>query len=193
MELPCITLCTKEKGCFAWQNGYTDVSASELEALLKIGREIVCSLEAEVEARQLVIKLEQSSAVSECAEKLRKSAGNLKILERLDEKEAKLVASAVSVLKVEQTSRDAKLYQTFLRDVYYQCSRSLALLCAASLGKQRIISLNARDRIGLFQYLKRNQETFTSPALDSLAGKHQIPDEPGMFSLNLTVPMYHCS
>lgn len=191
MDLPCITLCTKERGHFVWQDGYTDVNTSELEALLKIGKDIVCSLEAEAEARQVAVKLEQSSLVSECAEKLQKCARNTKILGRLTEREAKLITSAVSVLKSEQTSRDGRLYQTFLADVYYECGVSLVVLSAASLGKQRIVSLNARDRIALLQYLKSFRVALTSPALDSLAEKHHIPCEPGTASL--TFSMYNCN
>jgi hypothetical protein len=154
-------------------------------------RDILCSLEAEAEARQLVVKLEQSSFVSECAEKLQKCAANIKILGRLAEREAKLVAAAVSVLKVEQPSRDGRLYQTFLLDVYHECGVSLVVLSAASLGKQRIVSLNARDRVALLQYLKTCRVALTSSALDSLIEKHQIPYEPG--TTRLTITLYHCN
>lgn len=179
MELPCIILCTKEKGHFPWQSGYTDVGDSDLETFAKISKELVFSLEAELKARQLVVKSDMPSAVLECAEKLSKSAKNIKILERLGGKEAKLVASAVDALKAEQTSRDGKLYQAFLNDIY-QCSRSLVVLCAASLGRQRVISMNSKERIALVQYFKSNQEALNSPGLDSIA-KTQIPEKSELF------------
>ena len=188
MDLPYITLHTKDKGLFAWQDGYKDVRASELEAFLKIGKEMVRSLEAEIEARQMVSEFEHSSVSSECAEKLWKCARQVKILERLDKREAKLVASAVSVLKVKQATRDGQIYQTLLHDIYHQCSPSLVVLSAASLGKQRIVSLNARDRVRLLHYLKSNREVLTSPALDSLVRKHQIPCLPG--TIGLATSMY---
>jgi hypothetical protein len=187
MDLPYITLHTKDKGLLAWQNGYTDVKTSELETFLKIGKEMVRSLEAEIEARQMVSELELSSASSECAEKLRKCASQIRILERLDKREAKLVASAVNVLKVEQSSRDGQVYQTLLHDIYHQCSPSLVVLSAASLGKQRIVSLNARDRVKLLHYLKSNREVLTSHALESLVRKHQIPSLPGTAGLTTSM------
>ena len=171
----------EKRGSFAWQQGYQDVSDSELETLLAISREFVRSLDSEVRARQLVLGPDQSSAVFECTEKLRRTLRNWSILGRLDKKESELVGSAIKTLLLEQTTREGKCYQTFLRDVYHQCNRTLVMLCAASLGKHRIASLNIGDRASLLQYLKQSQNTFTSPALESLAKKHHIPEEDGMY------------
>ncbi|KAF1922722.1 uncharacterized protein M421DRAFT_77276 [Didymella exigua CBS 183.55] len=179
MESPCIILSTEKRGSFTWKEGYEDVNDSDLETLLIISRETLYSLRSEVQARKLVLDPEQSSAVSECTEKVRKNVKNWSILERLDKKESELVDSAIKVLLSKQTTREGKCYQTFLRDVCCQCNRTLVMLCAASLGKHRIASLNAQDRTSLLQYLKQNQKALSSPALDSLAKKHQIPEKTG--------------
>jgi hypothetical protein len=179
MGSPCVLLRTEEKDCFAYLEGYEGVTNSELGTLLELGRETVRSLEAELETRQVLAKLEESNAVAECTEKLRKSMGNLKILGRLDEKATKLVRTAADILKVKQTNREGRLYQTFLRDIYCQCGREQVALCAAGLGKQRVVCLNAQDRIRLVHYVKINTAAFASPILNALVEKCQIPNNDG--------------
>lgn len=175
MELPSVALWTKERDYFPYHHGCGGVTNSELETLLERGRETVLSLEAELEKRQVATKLEPSSGVSECSEKLRKSTANLKILGRLDDRAVGLAVAAVETLTTEQTSRGSKTYQTFLGDILHHCGRGLVLLCAASLGKQKVVSLNFQDRIGLVHYLKSNKSAFEHPILDSLATEYQIP------------------
>ncbi|KAF1346383.1 hypothetical protein EJ07DRAFT_144197 [Lizonia empirigonia] len=195
METPSIFLCTDKKNSFTYQDGYQDVTDSELEDLLEIGRRLVFSLEAEVEARRLVAKVELSTAVYDCIAKLNKSVANLKTLERLNEKETKLIASATCILKAAQTSREGKLYQTFLRDIHRQCGRGLVLLCAASLGKQRTTSLNAKDRTQFVSHLKAIKGVFDFPILDALVKQHRVPNENGMlpsltFRLDATTDIF---
>lgn len=179
MDSPCVLLRTKKKDWFAYQNGYEGVTTSELQTLLELGRETVRSLEAELETRQILAKLEESNAVAECTEKLRKSMGNLKILGRLDKKAMNLVTTAANILKAKQTNREGKLYQTFLRDIHHQCGREQVVLCAAGLGKQRVVCLNAQDRIRLVHYVKINTAAFASPVLSALVERCQIPNRNG--------------
>jgi hypothetical protein len=179
MKPPCVFLCTEKKDCFAYQNGYEDVTTSELKILLELGRETIHSLEAELETRQVLVKLEESTAVAECTEKLRKSIENLKILGRLDKKATKLVTTAASILRSRPTNREGKLYQTFLRDIYRQCGREQVVLCAAGLGKQRVVCLNTQDRTRLVHYVKTNTAALTSPVLNALVDNCQIPNTNG--------------
>ncbi|PVH92350.1 hypothetical protein DM02DRAFT_575900 [Periconia macrospinosa] len=181
MKLPCVLLRTEKKNTFAYQDGYKDVTTAELEALLELGRETIHSLEAELEARQISAKFEESTAVAECIGKLRKSMEHLKILGRLDEKSTKLVATAARILRAKPTNREGRLYQTFLCDIHRQCGREQVVLCAAGLGKQRVVCLNAQDRIRLVHFVKINTAVFASPILDALVEKCQIPNTNELF------------
>ena len=44
------------------------------------------------------------------------------------------------------------MYRSFLRNVLRPCGRGLALLCAASLGKQRVVHLTEKNRTSLVGY-----------------------------------------
>lgn len=180
MALPCVALRTKERDYFPFHQGYEGITNSEIETLLEQGRGTVRSLEVELEKRHIATKLESSSGVSECKEKLRKSSGDFKILGRLDNRAAGLAVAAVETLATKQTNRGSEIYQTFLGDILRHCGRGLVLLCAASLGKQRVVSLNSRDRIELVRYLKSSKTAFESPVLDLLAEEYQIPGEDGV-------------
>jgi hypothetical protein len=179
MELPCVFLRTRTKDCFVYERGYEGVASSELETLLELGRATVRSLESEFETRGLSAKSKESKAFAECTEKLRKSMTNLKILGRLEKKATKLISSAIEILKLEQTTREGKLYQNFLSDIFRQCGREQVLLCAAGLGKQRVVCLTAQDRIGLVHYVKTNKAAFASPILDALVERCQLPNKDG--------------
>lgn len=182
MEAPC-TVSDFLKGInLAWQEGYEDIDGPELETLLAASREFVRSLEAELQARRPSTRPEPSKAVSDCIEKLQSCIKDWKILQRLNKKQTDLVHAASDALTIEQSTRDGALYQTFLRDVHRTCNRTLVLLCAASLGKQRIISLNTRDRTDLLQHLKLTQNALVVPALDPLA-QHLLPRDIGKPSI----------
>ncbi|KZM25629.1 uncharacterized protein EKO05_0001950 [Ascochyta rabiei] len=169
MEGPRATSSVVKGINFAWQEGYKDVDDSELETLLAVSREFVCSLETELQARRLSTRPEPSKAVSDCINKLQRRIKDWNILQRLNKKETDLVHAASDALTIEQSTRDGALYQAFLRDVHRTGNRTLVLLCAASLGKQRVISLNARERTDLLQILKLTRDALAVPALDSLA------------------------
>ena len=62
-------LQAKEKDSFFYQDSYNRVTDLELETLLKQSQEIVISLKAELDKRQIVAK-PQSPGVIECSEKL---------------------------------------------------------------------------------------------------------------------------
>jgi hypothetical protein len=177
MEAPSILMQTKDKGHFTSHGGYDGVTTSELQTLLELSRVTVRSIEAELENRQFAAQLKPKPAVTERIDKLNKTLTNLNVLGRLDQREARLVTTAVNILNIPQTTRDFKVYQAFLWDIIHHCGRGHALLCAASLGKQRVASLNAQDRIQLVHYFKINKSAFESSVLDSLATEYQVPHD----------------
>jgi hypothetical protein len=179
MSLPCVVLQTDRKSCFSFENGYEGITILELQTLLKLGRETVRSLEAELEKRGVVARLETSNKVKDCADKLRRTVEIIKTLERLETRGPGLVNTAVQVLETKQTSRDSKIYQAFLRDILHHCGPGTTLLCAAGLGKQRIISLNAPERTELVQYIKSHKTALESPILDKLALEYKIGNDSG--------------
>jgi len=115
-----------------------------------------------------------------CCEKLCKDSGAIKILERLSGRGPKLVDDAVQTLISSQTTRDSKVYQLFLHDILRHSSSGLLVLCAASLGKQRVVHLAEDDRIGLVSYIKDNKANLHCPALEILAQNYQIPSANGL-------------
>ena len=181
MESLRILLQTNERGSFTPQSGYERVTFPELKSLLEMCRLAGQSLEAELERRSVDLKPEQSEAVVQCVEKLKRSLGHFKTLGRLDERAKRLVIAATKILKTRQTSRDSRVYQTFLNDILSRCGRGLVLLCAASLGKERVHRLNSGDRIELVQYLKDNTAALQCSLLESLSMSYQIPKRNGMF------------
>jgi hypothetical protein len=176
MEHPRITLRTKDRDFFSHGDDYGGVTDAELEALLQQSRELVLSLETELENRQSV-RHGLPEGIRESCKKLYESAGNIRILGRLNDRDAKLAKAASIVMTVVQTNRGSKVYQVFLLDILRQCGRTLVLLCAASLGKQRVIALNEQSRTSLVHYVKTNMSSLNSPALDLLATEYGMPHE----------------
>lgn len=109
-----------------------------------------------------------SNLINEYETKLQMSLQQIKILSRLNPRAAKSVELAVSILTNEQTARGLKIYQDFLNDIKRQCGGGLALLCAASLGKQNITAMNMLARTSLVIHLTNKKASFCSPELDSL-------------------------
>lgn len=113
--------------------------------------------------------------IDACQTKLHEDAQEIRILERLTGHGPSLVDDAVSILTAKQTTRDSIIYQLFLRDMLRHCGSGLALLCASSLGKQRVVHLRAKDRSGLVVYVRDNKANLLSPALETLAKDYQVP------------------
>ncbi|KAL5375716.1 hypothetical protein PMIN02_011972 [Paraphaeosphaeria minitans] len=101
---------------------------------------------------------------------------NIKILGRLDAKGTKLAASAAAVLNTKTNNREGRISQTFLRDIHRQCGPEQVVLCAAGLGKQRVVCLNNKERTWLVQYVKSCAVIFASPFLHAVAQECQIPE-----------------
>ncbi len=121
--------------------------------------------------------------VNECYERISKSAKTIKILERLSDRGDKHVDKAVDILMTSQTTRESKVYQTFLHDILRQAGRGFVVLCAASLGKQRVVQLSDFDRVSLVRHVKDNKAALHCSALDSLADDFQVPSLDGLYNI----------
>lgn len=133
------------------------------------------SLEHELPAPKAGKSHDKKDGISECREKVFRDAETIKILERLTGRGPTLVDDALGILKAPQTTRDSIVYQLFLHDVLRFCGPGLVLLCASSLGKQRVVHLAAKDRTGLVGYLRDNKAKLLSPALETLAKEYKVP------------------
>ncbi|KAK5086192.1 hypothetical protein LTR70_007437 [Exophiala xenobiotica] len=183
MDTPGVFMRTAGRDLFSYQDGYERMSIPDLTMLLKQARETSQSLEAELLKRQVPVDHTRSNVVTECSHKLQKTARNLKVLGRLNDRETTLVAAAIEILETKQTNRESKIYQTFLDDIINFCGHAVALLCAASLGKQKLVSLNAEDRIQLVEYIKTNQSILKFTTLEEVVEKYQLSDRNGGITL----------
>jgi len=174
METPCVTLHTKERANLLSGDGFEGVTDAELETLLQKSRNTVVSLEAEFERRQLLTASTHSKEIDGYCDGLRKGFDKIKVLERLDEKAAEHVKTAVKILTTPQTDRSFKVYETFLHDVLRHCGPELVLLCAACLGKPKVGSLKKEGRIALLDHLKTKRLSYVSPILGRLATEYGI-------------------
>jgi hypothetical protein len=177
MDFPRLVMETEHKGSFCYQDGYDEVTAAEIQDLLRLGRETVLSLEEELARRQMSALNALPSAVKACIEKLQTSMNTLKVVQRLDEP-ANLISAAAETLKTDRTNRREKIYKQFLDDVRQQCGAGLVVLSSSSLGKRRIVELKNSERISLLGYLKSNFNSFKHPILDTLAVTYGIVDAP---------------
>ncbi|RSL50345.1 hypothetical protein CEP51_015361, partial [Fusarium floridanum] len=168
MGMPRITLSTEDKTCFAYQDGYDGVATQELQELLRLGREMLVSIEAELTRRKIEALETLPTAVKTCVEKLQARMATLKILQRLDDP-ANLASSAAETLNSERTDRRERIYKIFLQDLRDQCGGGTVVLCSSSLGKRRIVQLKNVERISLLGYLKSNRNTFENTILNNMA------------------------
>ena len=175
MEAPYITFHAKARSSFCYTDGYDGLPVAELEALLRQGREATASLEGELMKRQHERTSNQPGEVGKCCQRLHETARELRIRERLEGREANQVDDAVEILTTSQTTPSSKTYQAFLYDILRHCGPSLALLCAASCGKKRIVDLGLKERVKLLGYMRDAQISLESPALKSLAHEYQLP------------------
>lgn len=173
-----ITFQLPNKGNFVYTEGYEEVTDTEIDILLRQGREALRSLEAEHEKRRLQKVPNVSRAVQDCQTKLLTDARRFEVLGRLDSRPSSLTEKAVLVLKTEQSTRDGKLYQSFLHDVLRHTGPATTLLCAASLERLRVVNLSTVDRIALLSHVK-TEPSLRSDTLDALAKQYEFPLQNG--------------
>jgi hypothetical protein len=191
MEYPSILLQTRQRGSFLYDRGYEDIPDADLIILLKLAQRTVESLETELVRRHVWIDAKQSTVVDECVQKMRKTLSTVKTLQRLEDKAGLLVENAVNIVVNQPMNRDAKLYSVFLSDVLRIGSRGLFVLCSASLGKQRIVTMNGEERLQLIRCITANKTIFECPILESLATLHRVPYQDGMNALLLPLSRAH--
>lgn len=110
-----------------------------------------------------------------CRKRLQEYAETIELLGRLYGHSATLVDAATSTLTTEHTSRESIVYQSFLQDILRHAGPGFVVLCAASLGKRRVIQLNAPDRVDLIRHVRDNKAKLHSNILDSLVIQHKVP------------------
>lgn len=173
MDPPRLLMETDNKSTFCYQDGYQEVTAEDLQVLLRIARETVLSLEEELARRKLLAWDALPSAVKPCVEKLQTSMNKIRVVQRLDAPDTLLVAAA-NTLRSDSTNRRERIYRQFLIDLREQCGGGLVVLCSSSLGKRRVVELKNPDRLSLLGYLKSNLNSFKDPTLDALAVTYAI-------------------
>lgn len=124
---------------------------------------------------------EQGEVAAWCFKRLQRDSELIRNLHRLSGRGPKLVQDATGIMKAAQTTRDNILYQEFLGDILHHCGRGVTLLCAASLGKQRVTRMKTPHRDSFVAFLKNNFSTLHHPILDTLATAYGIPSANGQF------------
>ena len=81
---PYISLHTKTQSTFRHTDGYEGVSITDLEALLRQGREAIASLEGELMKRQHRRASDQPGELGKCCERLHNTAREINVMERGD-------------------------------------------------------------------------------------------------------------
>ena len=159
---------------------YKELDNLELEALLHSIRDASASLEAELQRRQGSTTAVLPDLFKDYGNKLDATVRVIRHLNRLESRQARLVESAASFLKAEPTTHSARVYREFLIDVTRLCGRGLALLCAASLGKNKVATLTTQMRASFVGYVQSRKEFLDTPILGTLAEQYELPKS-GMF------------
>lgn len=122
---------------------------------------------------------EMPIGLKDICEKIHKVAEDVRVLGRFGGKRAStLVANAVRIMTSEQTERPFKVYQNFLCDIRTASGplgRNMVVLCSATIGKTKAVTLNERDRITLVQYIATTSIRLDSEHLSSLAAQYNVP------------------
>lgn len=160
---------------------YKDLDNSELEALMHSIRDAKTSLEAELQRRQSSTMVVLPDQLKDYGNKLDTTVQMIKNLGRLGTRQAQLVASAANSFKTKPTTHSSRVYQEFLIDVTRLCGRGLALLCAASLGKNNVATLTTQMRASFVGYVQSREKFLNTPILDTLARQYELPPNNGMF------------
>lgn len=168
---------TEGKDSFSYRDGYDNVTTTDLQELLRHGRETVLSLEEELARRNTSVSNTLPSPVKACLEKLQSTMYTVRVVQRLEDP-SNLASAAAEILKNEQKNRKEKVYKQFLTDIRQQCGSGVVVLCSSSLGKRRIVELKNSERMLLLGYLKSNSNSFKHAILDNLAVSHGIMTTP---------------
>jgi hypothetical protein len=168
---------------------YKELDNLELEALTHSIRDAKTSLEAELQRHQSSTTAVLPDLFKDYGNKLDATVQIIKHLGRLENRQARLVESAASILKTGPTTSSARVYREFLIDVTRLCGRGLALLCAASLGKNKVATLTTQMRASFVGYVQSRKEFLNTPILDTLAAQYELPSNNSMFPGSSAHPM----
>ena len=172
MEYPHIKFHIDGQVAIRSAEDYSDVTDKDLRTLFSQFREALTYMQEEIERRNL----SQTTADGNYCGRLRKTADDLKVVERLNARGCKHMETAIQILSSPPKSRSVKVYQDFLHDIQRHCGSGILLLCAVGLGKQRIASMTEQDRIKLLRHVKEQKSSLSFPILEDIA-KSYIPDK----------------
>lgn len=130
---------------------------------------------------------DRREGIAICEKKLQESSATIKVLERLSGRGPALVNHAVTILTALQTTHEARVYQSFLCDILRHGGPGFVVLCAASLGKQRVVHLSEKERTTIVGYVKDDQAGLYHPALDVLATTYKVPSADGLLKLSILI------
>ncbi|KAM5476979.1 hypothetical protein MauCBS54593_000250 [Microsporum audouinii] len=107
--------------------------------------------------------------------KLLEVSEEVKALGRLGKRREKLVIAAVGIMRNVQDVRAFQVYRSFLYDILRLGGRHMVVICAAGLGKNRVVQLNIKERTDLVRYVAGRRTFFDSPILADLAATLKVP------------------
>ena len=173
MEYPYLTFHISGQVAINLADNYSDVTDQDLEILLSQCRETLSSVQEEIRRRNP----SQTGEDEGYCERLRKTADNLNVLERLNDRGRKHVDTAIQTLASPPKSKSVKIYKDFLHDIQRHCSPGILLICAVGLGKQRIANMTENDRIQLLRHVKDQRSSLSFPILENLARCCNLPEK----------------
>ncbi|KAE8404949.1 hypothetical protein BDV37DRAFT_282192 [Aspergillus pseudonomiae] len=159
-------------GTFSYPDGYDNVSNQDLVDLYRLTQKALLSLETEIDKRSITVGI----GVEKAIRRVKEIYKEVRITKRIPDRAERLVHNAISaVTDPVFTEPGARRYQIFFTDILSLKNHGIFVLCAASLGKEKVRNMKKEDRMEFLDYLGNNFSTFNSSALDDLATKFDIP------------------
>ncbi|PYI03594.1 hypothetical protein BO78DRAFT_194054 [Aspergillus sclerotiicarbonarius CBS 121057] len=173
MELASLLFDTSSNGTFSCRDGYDNVSDQDLVALYRLTHKALISLETEVEKRSVIVGTDAAKAIK----KIRDNFRMIKVTKRVEDTARPLVQNAIgAVTGPAFTNPGSRRYQLFFIDILRLRKRGVFVLCAASLGKEKVRNMKMDERVEFLDFLEKNISTFESDVLDNLATVFGVPD-----------------
>ncbi|KAB8212968.1 hypothetical protein BDV33DRAFT_185772 [Aspergillus novoparasiticus] len=170
--LPTLLFKATSGGTFSYPDGYDNVSNQDLVDLYRLTQKALLSLETEIDKRSITVGI----GVEKAIRRVKEIYKEVRITKRVSEKSERAIHSAISAVTGPVfTDHGARRYQLFFIDILNLKNDGIFILCAASLGKEKVRSMKKEDRIEFLDYLANNLSTFNSSALDDLATKFDVP------------------
>ena len=165
-----------EKGSFSHvDDGYDGISDVELQSMFQQCRSFLASLVSELNQRGL-----KAGQIAEWEKTLRRTSNRLRVRERLEDQDLKVLEFARQLMKKKILNTHNKLYQCFVFDVMRCSNAGFALLCIISFGQKMVVELKEEGRIDLLELIKDKVDSMSSSVLNTLATENRILELAGM-------------